>query len=135
MEMLVATAVVGILAAISVPTYLYYTRKAQYMVIVQAADKYKVAVAACVSRSAGELTQCDGGMREIPPNTDTPFGRVESIVVEDGIITVTPTEGNGIETTDTYILKPIYGNSGITWEVTGGGCNKGLVGTCTPDNS
>ena len=41
MELLIAIAIVAILAAIAVPTYLHYTKKAYYSAVVQTADRYK----------------------------------------------------------------------------------------------
>lgn len=127
-EMLIAIAIVAVLASIAIPSYLYFVRKAHFTEILYAADRYKVGVAACVERSGGDLAQCDGGTREIPANATTPFGRVESITVEAGVITVTPVTGDGIDNTDTYVLEPTFNNhNSVSWQVSGGACAKGLV--------
>ncbi len=127
-EMLIAIAIVAVLVAVALPSYLYFVRKAHFTEIIHAADRYKVGVAACVERAAGDLTQCNGGDREVPDNITTPFGRVASVTVESGVITIIPVDGDGIDSTDSYILAPIYSNhNSISWNVSGGACTKGLV--------
>lgn len=127
-EMLIAIALVAVLVAVAVPSYLYFVRKAHFTELIHAADRYKVGVAACVERAAGDLSQCNGGTHEVPNNITSPFGRVASVTVENGVITIVPVDANGIESTDTYILAPIYSNhNSISWSVSGGACTRGLV--------
>lgn len=127
-EMLVAMAIVAVLAATAVPSYLYFVRKAHFTEIVQSADQFKGAVSACVERFDGNLSKCNAGSNDIPNNVTEPFGRVESITVERGIITITPITSDGIENTDTYVLQPTYiSGSGIVWKTSGVACERGLV--------
>lgn len=127
-EMLIAIAIVAVLAAVAIPSYLYFVRKAHFTELVHAADRYKVGVAACVERAAGDLNQCNGGEREVPANMTTAFGGVESVTVSSGVITIVPVARNGIESTDTYVLTPIYSNhNSVSWSVSGGACTRGLV--------
>ena len=48
MELLIAIAIVAILAAVAVPTYIHYTRKAYYAEVIMAGDRLKPAVSACL---------------------------------------------------------------------------------------
>lgn len=130
MELLIAIAIVAILAAIAVPTYIHYTKKAYFSDVIQAADKYKVAVSSCLDERNGVLADCDVGAYGIPANiaAGTGVGQVDSVVVSNGVITATPQATHGIAATDTYILTPTYSSTaGISWTITGGACTTALV--------
>ena len=130
MELLIAIAIVAVLVAIAVPTYLRYTKKAYFSYVIQAADKYKVAVSSCLDERNGVLADCDGGANGIPANiaAGTGVGQVDSVVVSNGVITATPQATHGIVATDTYILTPTYSSTaGISWTITGGACTTSLV--------
>lgn len=130
MELLIAIAIVAILAAVAVPTYLHYTKKAYYSEVVQAGDRYKALVAACLEEAAGALASCDASAYGIPANITVAISQVASVTVANGIITVTPVASHGIAATDTYVLTPTYSTNGITWTVSGGGCTSGLAYGC-----
>ncbi len=130
MELLIAIAIVAILAAIAVPTYLHYTKKAYYSEVVQTADRYKSAIAACLESRGGTLADCNAGSYGIPVNITAGVSQVTSVTVANGVITVTPAATNGILATDTYVLTPTYSVNGITWAASGGGCTSGLAPNC-----
>ena len=132
MELLITIAIVAILAAIAVPTYLHYTKKAHYSELVQLADHYKASVASCLEQRSGTLADCDGGSYGIPANvaSGSGVGQVDASAVTNGIITITPKATNGILATDTYVLTPTYSTVGITWAASGGGCSSGLAPGC-----
>ncbi len=130
MELLIAIAIVAILAAVAIPTYIHYTKKAYYSDVVQAADRYKVAVASCLDERNGVLADCDGGAYGIPADiaAGDGVGQVDSVTVADGVITVVPQESHGIVAGDTYVLTPTYSDTaGISWTASGGGCTSNLV--------
>lgn|SRR3990167_1644482 len=129
MEFLIAVAIVAILAAIAVPTYIHYTRKMHYSEIIAHADRLKSTVAACLTNNKGVATGCDGGTHGIPANiVNNTLGAVNGVTVIDGVITVVPNNSNGITAKDTYILTPTYSQeTGTSWKVTGGGCDSGFV--------
>lgn len=131
MELLIAIAIVAILAAIAVPTYLSYTRKAYYAEILQTADQYKTAVSACLDNNSGDETKCGAGQNGIPDNVTSGVGQVSAVEVANAVITVRPADANGIKPSDTYILTPSYTDNGITWKASGGSCNKGLAPNCS----
>lgn len=132
MELLIAIAIVAILAAIAIPSYLTYVRKSQFSEIVQTADTLKVSVAQCAQR-LGDPATCVGGSNGIPANiaAGTGVGQVDSVTVTaGGVITVTPRATNGFVAGDTYILTPNYTANGITWTASGGGCTNGYASGC-----
>jgi type IV pilus assembly protein PilA len=127
LELMITVAIVAILAAIAVPSYLNYTRRAYFSEIVSATAPFKIGVAECY-QTLGTVVGCAGGTNHIPANITTTTGNVTSVSVVDGVITVTPVAAHGIIATDTYILTPTVVNNTVTWAATGGGVTNGYAG-------
>lgn len=130
-ELLITVAIVGILAALALPSYQRYTRKAHYTELVQAVLPLKIAVEECY-QSRGQLQECQHGKHGIPTqieNSKTSGGLVASITVAPGgIITAVPLAKYGINSTDTYIITPRVGHYGqLYWEKSGGGIEAGYA--------
>jgi type IV pilus assembly protein PilA len=127
LELMITVAIVAILAAVAVPSYLNYTRRAYFSEIIAATSPYKVGVAECY-QTLGTVTGCAGGTNHIPANITTTTGNITSVAVVDGVITVTPVAAHGIVATDTYILTPTIVNNTIIWAASGGGVTNGYAG-------
>lgn len=129
MELLIAVAIVAILAAIAVPTYIHYNRKAYYRDVITKGEQLKTSVESCLYKNNGDLSRCDGGASGIPPNViGKTRGVVNSIVIKNGTITIAPNANHGVAPTDIYILTPSYSKkSGTSWVASGAACDKGLV--------
>jgi type IV pilus assembly protein PilA len=125
-ELMITVTIVAILAAIAVPTYLNYTRRAYYAEIVEATAPYKVGVSECY-QNLGTLTGCSAGANHIPAAITTTTGNVASVAVATGVITVTPNAANGITAADTYILTPTIAGNTLTWVASGGGVTNGYA--------
>lgn len=126
MELMITIIIVGILAAVAIPSYLNYTRKAYYSEIVRATAPYKISVAECY-HNLGTMTGCDGGTNGIPANITTAQGAVGALTTTDGVITVVPVAQNGITADDNYILTPTASSSALTWASSGGGVTAGYA--------
>src|SRR5690349_24855635 len=84
-ELMITVFIIGILAAIAIPSYQRYTRKAYYVSIVRATAPYKMAVELCEHR-LGTLTGCSAGSYNIPASVSAPVGAVAALNVIDGVI-------------------------------------------------
>ena len=125
-ELVITIAIIVILAAVAIPSYQNYTRRAYYSEIVNATAPYKIAVAECYQKLR-TLTGCNGASNNIPANVAVAQGAVGTLTVANGVITVTPVAQNGILATDTYILTPTIAGTTVTWTSSGGGVTNGLT--------
>jgi type IV pilus assembly protein PilA len=122
-ELMIVVAIIGILAAVALPAYQNYMKKAKYSEVILASQGAKSAVEVC-AQDLNTTTGCDGGTNGIPADVASGSGSkyVDKVVTKDGKITVTPVALDGIVATDTYILTPSFANGKVTWVTTGSGC-------------
>ena len=121
-ELMIVVAIIGILAAVAIPSYQNYTKKARFTEIVQAAAPIKEAIDECAQSqglATGAVSGCAPGSNGVPAvyGTTVANGQVASaLVIANGTITVTPAASNGLLTADTYILDPTVTAAGnVTW--------------------
>ncbi len=113
-ELMITIAIVGILAAVAIPSYINYTDKARFSEVIQAVAALKPIVAQCVMTQNGPKS-CDNGTNGIPA-APAPTGNIASVTVVSGVITGT---GGNKAPSDTYILTPEFANYAVTWTVSG----------------
>ncbi len=116
-ELMIVVAIIGILAAVALPAYQDYIKKAKFSEVITMSDGYKTAVGICSQENAGVLTSCDAGAAGIPAApAATPA--VASVTVVDGVITATATAAAGAFTS---ILTPALNAAGsaIIWTQSG----------------
>ena len=143
-ELMIIVAIVGILAAIALPAYSDYTKKAKFTQVIAAVGAAKTAIE--VEYSGGKaLTDLDG--TETCTTTGTPpvtacvvggflsnfvvgqnSGRVELLEIADGVITAVGGGefDTGAVTDVSYILTPSISNGSLNWATTGSCTTAGL---------
>jgi type IV pilus assembly protein PilA len=126
-ELMIVVAIIGILAAVAVPAYSDYTKKAKAAELVQTTSAMKQAVEVCIAENGyttGTPSACDAGAYGIPSDTNAaaaanPIGGTKytySRAVADGAITVTAiTALEGVD----YVLTPTVTEAGTSWASSG----------------
>jgi type IV pilus assembly protein PilA len=113
-ELMIVVAIVGILAAVAVPSYQEYLKKARFSEVVSATTSFKAAVEACVS-SKLTVTGCDGGTNGIPPDVNAVVGNLKTLTVSNGVITATAV---GATVTSSTLGAAVNGLEGQTYKLT-----------------
>lgn len=121
-EMLIVVAIAGILAAIAVPQYQTYTKRAKFAEVVSSIQPFKMGVESCY-QSTGALASCTAGNNGVPADATTAAGDADKIAVASvktaaaGVITAT---GSAAVDAATYVLEPAVptgGSAALIWTV------------------
>ena len=119
-ELMIVVAIIGILAAVAIPQYQDYTKKAKIGNALTSVDSVKTAVGLCAQESG--LTNCDSGSNGVPAAADfTPTKEVASMAaIDNGVIEITLGTGIG-GTLDgkklTFTPTSAAGSTSLTWQV------------------
>lgn len=131
-ELMIVIAIIGILAAVAVPQYGQYTKRAKFSEVITATASAKTAVTLCYQEQ-NDITLCDGGAAGtgVPADVTTAQGVIATLATADGVITATATnEVDG----STYILTPVGTDDMATAPTGGEPMGWTVTGTCVNAN-
>jgi type IV pilus assembly protein PilA len=118
-ELMIVIAIIGILAAIALPQYQTYTKKARFSEVVLAASSAKGLVDVCYqTRGAGDLDNCDAAT-EIGLNATGAAAGDHVLSVAVGAAGVVTAIGQDTVDDATYVLTPTAADGTLTWDQTG----------------
>jgi len=104
-ELLIVVAIIGILAAIAIPNYMNYTRRAKMGEVIHAMGAIKNAVSVYYSEAGSTVAATDAAAIQAAYGVDVPTGKA-TFGYSGGVITATPTisgvSGNVVLTTTDY---------------------------------
>ena len=116
-ELMIVVAIIGILAAVALPQYQDYTKKAKISNVLASVESAKTAIALCAQERGG-LAECN--TIDAPADIKAP-GLTNEIkaaqITGDGEIQVTLQKiGTNIDD-ETITFTPTVGESNVTWEI------------------
>jgi type IV pilus assembly protein PilA len=116
---MIVVAIIGILAAVALPTYQSYMKKAAYTEVIAGANNHKKGVEICFSMT-NALRTCDAGTDPVPAAVSgVTEGALNAVTVTNGVITLTPNAFKGIAAAHTCVMTPTSANGRLTWAYSG----------------
>jgi prepilin-type N-terminal cleavage/methylation domain-containing protein len=116
-ELMIVVAIIGILAAVALPAYQDYVRKARFAESVSVGNAYKLGVAECINnRGIANVADCDAGAFDVPALPAAMPANISAIAVADGVVTVTAGATAGGYTS---VLTPSVDGGTLKWVQSG----------------
>lgn len=119
-ELMIVIAIIGILAAVAVPQYGQYTKRAKFVgEVVNQTAPFKTAISLCIAdKNVTPVADCAHDTNNIPDELGVVGAMASLTAAATGVITAT---GSDEVDGDTYILTPTYAptTNTLTWAVSG----------------
>ncbi|AZN37370.1 pilin [Iodobacter ciconiae] len=119
-ELMIVVAIIGILAAVAIPSYQDYTKKARFQDIVSAAESIRTSISLCLSENGGDVTLCDTATK-VGITTITNSKEAATALAITAVTAAITATGNTASGGYTYINTPTVpaGGTQIVWTQTG----------------
>ncbi|WP_348767513.1 pilin [uncultured Salinisphaera sp.] len=115
-ELMIVVAIIGILAAIAVPSYYGYVARAQFSEGLSLTNGMKTAVANAY-QNRKKLTGIDNGVGSVPAAVASQGTYVSAVVVRDGVITARFASDSALANKSVTLI-PIETNGALAWRCT-----------------
>ena len=115
-ELMIVVAIIGILAAVALPAYQDYTKKARFSEALSVSASYPTAVAECINTVDATFALCDAGVSGIPSIPVSLPTNISGMSVTNGVVTVT---GGANAGSYTSVLTPSVDGGTLQWAQSG----------------
>ena len=111
-ELLIVIAIIGILAAVALPAYNTYTKKAKFAEVITSTTGVKSAIEVCI-QTENAIASCDT-YAKVGLTAANAYGSVTSVTITATTAAIVAT-GTAAVGAATYTLTPTYTNGMVTW--------------------
>ena len=119
-ELMIVIAIIGILAAVALPAYQSYTKKAKFTEVVASVLSLRQAVDICYQTKGG-LTDCADATNLAVNLADIQQANLVTSIAIGAGAQITATGASDVDS-QTYILTPATAGGTLTWANTGSSC-------------